>query len=102
VQREGCVGVEVIPLDQISDRSDEDRLEPPADISERQSIGPGCGLTHSSLGGASPLGLPYTFARVDPLARSFASRTGFKTDSGWPRPPLPALRCRAGSGEVSP
>src|SRR6185436_6545934 len=41
-------------------------------------------------------------ARVGSLARSFASRTGFKTHSGWPRPPLPALRCRAGSGEVSP
>ena len=33
-QRERGVGVEVVPLDEVANRADEDRFQPPADVGE--------------------------------------------------------------------
>lgn len=46
IKCEGSVGVEVVPLDQIADRTDNDRPQPPADIGEGELIGRRCGSTH--------------------------------------------------------
>jgi hypothetical protein len=37
-QRECRIGVEIVPLDQIADRADEDRLDPPPDVGDVQMI----------------------------------------------------------------
>lgn len=39
IQREGGVGVEIIPFDEIADRTDEDRLDPAFDVGEIEMIG---------------------------------------------------------------
>ena len=43
VQGECRVGVEVVPLDQVADRADEDRLDAPAHVREFEAIGAGDG-----------------------------------------------------------
>ena len=41
IQRERRIGVEIVPFDEIADRADEDRLDPPLDIGEVELIASG-------------------------------------------------------------
>ena len=48
IERERRVGVEIVPLDEIADRTDEDRLDPPPSIGEVDMVRGrmGCLLSH--------------------------------------------------------
>jgi len=46
IERKCGVRIEIVPLDQISDRSDEYRLQPAADVVQPERIGSNCDLTH--------------------------------------------------------
>src|SRR4051812_33257357 len=48
VQREGRVGIEVVPLDEIADRADENRGDAPANVGELQGVLPAEGRGHGN------------------------------------------------------
>src|SRR4051794_7356949 len=57
IKREGRVGVEVVPLDQIADRADEDRLDAPPHVGKIEMVW---------FGGGSERGAPWSI-RVYPM-----------------------------------
>src|SRR6185295_18154078 len=53
IQRECGVGVEIVPLDQVADRADEDRLDAPLDIADVEMVG--CRRLYDLIGHGLPL-----------------------------------------------
>ena len=66
IKREGRVGVEIVPLDQIADRSDEDRLDAPPHVGEVEMFSVGSGSERG--GGHGIPGVGAHYRTVNPAA----------------------------------
>ena len=60
IQRERRIGVEIVPFDEIADRADEDRLQPPLDIGDIEAIASGLEC-ESVMAGLPPWGGPLSY-----------------------------------------